>query len=138
MAQNGHSVSTVKLEKMSIWQTIKSYVWWTHPRGNIHYDVMVTLILLFIFITPHYINYNDKPIERVPHQTGVQIQVQPDGNGFVYTVDASAVPGKTDPEIRAGLLRILEPIAGEVVLSRYELVQETKGHTAYRAWVRRR
>ena len=65
-----------------MWQTLKSYFWWTHPRGNFHYDVMVSLILLFIFITPHFVNFNDKPIERVPHPTGVQVEIQPEGNGY--------------------------------------------------------
>lgn len=123
---------------MTFWQTIKSYFWWTHPRGNLHYDVMVTIILLFIFITPHYVNFNDKPIERVPHPTGVQVSIQPEGNGYIYTVDSEAVTGKTDADIRAGLLRVIEPIAGEVVLSRYEQVQANRGRTAYRVWVRRR
>jgi len=123
---------------MSTWQTIKSYFWWTHPRGNLHYDVMVTLILLFTFITPHYVNFNDKPIERIPHPTGVQVSIQPEGNGYIYTVDSEAVSGKTDAEIRSGLLRVIEPIAGEVVIARYELVQANKGRMAYKAWVRRR
>ena len=121
-----------------MWQTIKSYFWWTHPRGNLHYDVMVTVILLFIFITPHFVDFNDKPIERVPHPTGVQVEIQPEGNGYIYTVDSEAIPGKTDGEIRAGLLRVIEPIAGEVVLARYELVQANQGRHAYKVWVRRR
>ena len=33
---------------------LRSYFYWTYPRGNIHYDVMVTLILLFIFVTPQF------------------------------------------------------------------------------------
>jgi hypothetical protein len=99
---------------------------------------MVTLILLFIFITPHYVNFNDKPIERVPHPTGVQVEIQPEGNGYIYTLDSEAVPGKTDDEIRAGLLRVIEPIAGEVILSRYELVDANRGRHAYKVWVRRR
>ena len=99
---------------------------------------MVTIILLFIFITPHYVNFNDKPIERVPHPTGVQVSIQPEGGGYIYTVDSHAVPGKTDAEIRSSLLRVIEPIAGEVVISRYELVQANRGSMAYQVWVRRR
>lgn len=122
---------------MSIWQTIRGYIWWTHPRGNLHYDIMVTLILAFIFITPHYVSFNDKPAERIPHQTGVQ--VQPNGEGFIYRIDAHAVNGTSDAEIRAGLLKVIEPIAGEVKLSRYETVPDTHGNlVAYRAWVQRR
>jgi len=31
---------------------LRSYFYWTYPRGSFHYDVLVTLILLFIFVTP--------------------------------------------------------------------------------------
>lgn len=35
-------------------------------------------------------------------------------------------------------MSVIEPIAGEVKLERYEPVQDTKGKTvAYRVWVRR-
>ena len=47
--------------KRSVKQILMSYFYWTYPRGSFHYDVMVTLILLFIFITPHLWNYGDKP-----------------------------------------------------------------------------
>ena len=30
-------------------EILMSYFYWTYPRGGFHYDVMVTLILLFIF-----------------------------------------------------------------------------------------
>ncbi len=117
---------------------VKGYLFWTYERGSVHYDVMVTLILAFVFITPRFINFNDKPIERTPHQTGVL--VAPDGeNGFIYQVESSAVQGGGDAAIRASLQRVIEPIAGEVVISRYEAVKDAKGRiTAYRAWVLRR
>src|SRR6202035_814732 len=40
---------------------LKSYFYWTYPRGNVHYDVMVSLILIFIFVTPQFWNFGDKP-----------------------------------------------------------------------------
>ena len=40
---------------------LKSYLFWTYERGSFHYDVMVTLILAFIFVTPHVWNYGDHP-----------------------------------------------------------------------------
>lgn len=123
---------------MSIWKTIRSYIWWTHPRGNFHYDVMVTFILLFIFLAPLWINFNDKPAERTPHQTGVV--VIPDGqSGFIYRIEASAVQGNSDAEFRESLLRVIEPIAGEAQVTRYEPVLDTGGRIiAYRVWVERR
>ena len=69
---------------------LKSYFYWTYPRGGVHYDVMVTLILLFIFITPHLWDYGDKPSRAAgpPHP----IQVAGDGGrGMIVTVSASDV-----------------------------------------------
>ena len=128
---------------MSAWSTIKGYIWWTYPRGSVHYDVMVTLILLFIFASPFFLNFHDEPTERTPHQTGVV--VFPDKAGLVYQVDASAV--KPGPRPRCGstpdavvsnqLRRIIEPISGEVSIQNYEEVCDGSHHVmAYRAHVR--
>src|ERR1035441_7485783 len=68
-------------------QTLKGYIWWTSPRGSVRYDVMVTLILAFIFLTPLWVNFRDKPVERSPHQT--EVVVQQEGDGFLYKVDAA-------------------------------------------------
>lgn len=120
-----------------IWETIRGYIWWTHPRGGVHYDVMVTLILLFIFLTPRWINFKDKPVEPLAHPTGVV--VFPEGNqGFVYEVEASAVKGQVDDAIREDLLKVIEPIAGEVEITRYEVVRDASGRpTRYRVHVQR-
>jgi hypothetical protein len=118
-----------------IWKTIRGYIWWTHPRGNMHYDVMVTLILIFIFLTPRWV-FNDKPTERIPHQSGVV--VTPDGDNLIYQIDASAVQGKTDSSIREELLRVIEPISGEAVVTRYETVTDNRGKVkAYKVWVKK-
>ena len=57
----------------AIWRTIRGYILWSYERGSLHYDIMVTLILLFIFVSPHFINFKDKPVERNPHLTGVVV-----------------------------------------------------------------
>lgn len=114
-------------------QTIKGYIWWMYPRGSVPYDVMVTLILAFIFLAPLWINFKDKPVERSPSQT--EVVVKPEGNGFVYTVDAAAVRPGSDDEIREGLLRAIEPVAGEVRIERYEAVRDNKRKViAYKVW----
>lgn len=120
-----------------LWRTIRGYIWWAYPRGSVHYDIMVTLILLFIFVTPHFLNFKDKPVERTPHQTGVV--VLPDGKqGFVYQIDAAAVSGTDDAAIREDLTRVIEPIAGEVEIAGYETVRDNKGRAvAYRVHVQR-
>lgn len=118
------------------WETVKSYIWWTYNRGSVHYDVMVTIILLFIFLTPRAI-FRDKPVERRPHQS--EVVVQSDGHdGFIYEVDAAAVKGKSDDDVRQDLLSVIEPIAGEVDIASYEAVKDALGHvTMYRVRVQR-
>jgi hypothetical protein len=118
---------------VSVARTIRGYIWWTYPRGSVHYDVMVTIILAFIFLTPASL-FHDKPVSRAPHQT--EVAVSSDGaHGFVYRVAASAIQGHDDDEVRQSLLRIIEPIAGEVELTRVETVRDKAGRvTEYRAW----
>jgi hypothetical protein len=114
-------------------QTIKGYVWWMYPRGSVHYDVMVTLILAFIFLAPLSINFRDKPVERSPYQT--EVVVKAEGNGFLYKVDASAIKAGDDEAIREELLRVIEPVAGEINIDHYEEVRDSKHNViAYRVW----
>src|SRR5947209_14124765 len=97
-----------------VWRTIKGYLFWTYDRGSFHYDVMVTVILLFIFISPHYIDFKDQPAEHLPHPTGITIT--PQGNDFVYEVAAPIVDAQDEAMVRANLLRVIEPISGKVTL----------------------
>ena len=74
----------------AIWRTIRGYILWSYERGSLHYDIMVTLILLFVFVSPHFINFKDKPVERNPHLTGVVV-IPGEKGGFIYQIQASAV-----------------------------------------------
>lgn len=133
------STSTATVPSMpvaSLWRTIGNYIFWNYKRGSIHYDIMVTLILLFIFATPLFINFKDKPAEHAPHLSAVL--VIPNGlNGFVYQVPADAVPGSNDAAIREELLRIIEPIAGEASISKYEKSRDAAGQPVYKVWVKK-
>lgn len=120
------------------WRTIKSFIFWSYERGTVQYDIMVTLILIFVFLSPRVIDFNDHPVRHNPGSTGVV--VYPDGNGeFIYQVEAGAVPnGAGDAAVRAALLRVIEPISGSVTISRYEAVKDSKGRIAgYRVWAQR-
>jgi hypothetical protein len=121
----------------SVWKTIRGFILWSHERGTIQYDVMVTLILLFVFFSPWRIDFNDRPVERNPHSTGVV--VYPDGSGgLVYEVQAQAVQPGDDAAVRAQLLRVIEPISGETTITRHEAVKDKKGKvTSYKVWVER-
>jgi hypothetical protein len=123
---------------------IKRYIFWTEPRGSLHYDVMVTLILAFIFITPRFIDYKDKPAPDTLFSTS-EVLVRPAGHAgaqekFVYEVRKEALHGATgDDAIRAGLLRVIQPIAGDpITLTGYQRVLNTHGQlVAYDATVLR-
>lgn len=120
----------------SLWRTVGNYIFWNYKRGSIHYDILVTLILLFIFVTPFFVNFKDKPVEHTSHPSAVL--VTPDGlNGFLYQVPAEAVPGTSDADIREELLRIIEPIAGEASISRYEKARDALGQPVYKVWVKK-
>jgi hypothetical protein len=117
-----------------IGRTLKGYLFWTYTRGSFHYDVMVTLILAFIFIAPHYIDFKDKPHNQDQHLTGIVASA----DGKTYEVDASAVDAQDEGMVRANFQRVLKPITGPVTVERVEQVRDGSGHVvAYRGWVRR-
>lgn len=134
---NTTTLATPTVPVRGIWSTIRSYILWSHERGTVQYDVMVTLILLFVFFSPRLINFKDKPVEYNPRAAGVL--VTPDGqNGFIYQIDAKGVQGKDDDTIRAELLSIIEPVSGEVSISKYEVVRDPSGRIlSYKVWVQR-
>src|SRR5215469_1605453 len=90
----------------SIWRTIRGYILWSYERGSLHYDIMVTLILIFVFVSPYYINYKDKPVERNPHLTGVVVLPDPQG-GLIYQIEATAVTGTDGDDVKRQLERII-------------------------------
>jgi hypothetical protein len=121
-------------------KVLRSYFYWTYPRGNVHYDVMVSLILLFIFITPHLWDYGDKPSRAAgpPHP----IQVAGDGvHGLIVTVAASDVnvpPSPTDNEMRRILRKAIEPVTGDAVaIERWETTTDAQGNLVWKIWARR-
>ncbi len=122
---------------------IKNYFFWTYERGSLHFDIMVTAILLFLFVSPHFIDFKDRPVETVAlHSSEVLVKEagMQDGQArFIYQIRADDMPGvHTDAERRAAILRLVEPISGEVTLLRYDEVKDASGHiAAYNAWVLR-
>ena len=119
---------------------LRGYVFWTYERGSMHYDIMVTLILLFVFLSPRVINYRDRPKFQLPSQ----IMVENDGSGdLVYQVRAQDVQGSlragndADVETRRALRHLIEPVAGDVSVQRYETLMTNGQVSGYRVWARR-
>jgi hypothetical protein len=120
---------------------LKSYFFWTYERGSMHYDIMVSAILIFMFVTPHFVNFGDRPVETVAlHRSEVLVKeagMHDDRPRFIYQVRADDMPPThTEEERDAAILRLIEPISGEVTLERYEEVKDATGRTiAYNASV---
>jgi hypothetical protein len=114
------------LSMNAVWRTIRGYILWQHERGTLHYDIMVTLILIFIMFSPLVINFNDKPVARNPHPTEVVVTADAEGR-LQYQVAATAVNAGDDRSVREQLLRVIEPISGAVSIVSYEAVLDSKG-----------
>jgi hypothetical protein len=110
----------------AFWRTIRSYILWQHERGTLHYDIMVTLILIFVLFSPSVISFNDKPILRNPHPTEVVVTTDAEGHLY-FQVAASAISTSDGQSIHDQLLRIIEPISGAVSIVNYEAVSDSKG-----------
>lgn len=117
-----------------IWRTIKGYLFWTYDRGSFHYDVMVTIILLFIFLAPRFIDFKDQPAAQTAHLT-VTLD---ENNGLIFQADAAAVDAQDLGMVRANFQRMIRPVAGTLTIDHVEPVRDGAGHiVAYRAWARR-
>lgn len=122
---------------------LRSYLFWTYERGSFHYDVMVTLILLFLFVGPRFIDFKAKPVETItldPSEVMVkEAGTTEAGKIFLYQIRAKDLPAATtDSEQQAALLDVIEPISGHVTLQRYEPIRDAKGKiVSYNAWVLR-
>lgn len=113
--------------------TLRGYIFWTYERGSFHYDVMVTLILVFLFVSPRLIDFKDKPVQEIPLLHSEVLVKAARGSSeearFVYEIRVDDLHGaKSDAELRQAILNVVEPIAGDVSLQSYTPVVDTKGH----------
>ena len=131
------STGAAPLPMNGAWRTIRSYILWQHERGTLHYDIMVTLILIFIFFSPRVINFNDKPGIVNQHPTGVIVTSDGTG-GLIYQIAASGVSAGDEAAIREQLQRIIEPISGAVTIVKFEPVPDKEHLREYRVWAKRK
>ena len=116
-------------------RVLRSYFFWTYERGSFHYDVMVTLILAFIFLTPRIWNYGDHPQEGKLAPGNVLVKTAGPGD-FVYEIPASQI--HPDASLDSQLQQSIQSISGPMVVDRYEAVKEPHGKIKlYRVWAHR-
>jgi hypothetical protein len=100
---------------------------------------MVTLILLFIFVTPHLWDFGAKP--SVMAVSSHPLQVVPNGRGVIITVQASDVSipdGASYREVKKALRKAIEPVTGDdVFVERWQTVIDAQGNLAWKVWAHR-
>jgi hypothetical protein len=120
-------------------QILKSYFYWTYPRGCFHYDIMVTLILAFIFVTPHLWSYGDRPSSAAGPLHPIQV-IGDGGRGLIVTVPASDVDldlrtTASNKVVKKALHKAIEPVTGDAVfITRWETAQDAQGNWAWKVW----
>ena len=114
---------------------LKSYFYWTYERGSFHYDVMVTLILAFIFITPLLWNYGDRPQPDKLAPNSLLVKMAGPGS-FVYEVPARDI--HSGAPLNDQLQQEIRAVSGPVTMDRVETVKEQGGKIlTYRVWAHR-
>lgn len=127
--------------KRSFRQVLKSYFYWTYSRGSFHYDVMVTLILAFIFITPWLWDYGDKPSSTATITQPVTV-IGDGGHGLIITLQASDVnvpAASSNVVIKKALKKAMEPLLGDsMYVERWELARDPNGNpVSWKVWAHR-
>lgn len=112
-----------------ILQEVWGFVFWTHDRGGLRYDIMVGLVLAFIFLTPRTF-FRDRPSPP----SDQQIVILEEGT---YRLDASLL-AREKHNLEDAARRLLETRTGKhVEVERLEPVLDDDGHlTAYEVWVK--
>jgi len=123
-------------------QVLLSYFYWTYSRGSFHYDVMVTLILAFIFVTPHIhgFSYGDKPTTAAALIHPIQV-VSDGGHGVILTVrasDANVPPGASNAVVKKALRKAIEPVTGDAeYVEKWQTFTDADGNLFWKVWAHR-
>ena len=109
---------------------------WTYERGTWQYDIMVALILAFVFLTPRHW-FRDQP-ESPPAVSDV-VFLRSDSAGKVYWLRASLLDVQTNDTAIQSARRVLRALTGKPVeVTRIEPVErDPQGQViSYAVWIR--
>ena len=112
-------------------------LFWTYERGTWQYDIMVALILAFIFLTPRGW-FNDQP--ALPKASGM-VLLSSNQYEKVYQLPAALLElkqeTKAEDAIRKEIERVLQPHTGKPVqITRIKPEMDARGQVvSYAVWV---
>jgi len=115
-----------------LWRAVKRFILWDYERATWQYDVMVGLILVFIFLTPRAW-FRDQP--RVPQASRISLPGGAQGE-VVYWLEAELLAGVAPEERHRKAVEILRARNGRrLELRSLEPVvdseDEIKGYVAF-------
>jgi hypothetical protein len=88
---------------------LKRFIFWDYPRGSHQYDLMVVIILAFVFLTPREW-FRDQP--RIPRANQIAMLPAENGSGM-YWIDPELLSGVPEDQRLAKLSRILKTGGGK-------------------------
>ena len=114
---------------------LKRFILWDYKRGSWQYDVMVGIILVFIFLTPRDW-FRDQP--RIPRASGIAM-LPSEHSGSAFFVDAALLAKTAENQRVARLTDLLQSRMSNRRLSvtRLEPILDSEGELqGYMAFTR--
>ena len=114
---------------------LKRFILWDFPRASWQYDVMVGIILAFVFLMPRAW-FHDQP--RIPTVRSIALLPSEKGNS-VFFVNYALLAGVSDQSRAAKLTEILQARTGNrrLAVTRVEPVLDSEGELeGYMAFAR--
>jgi hypothetical protein len=114
---------------------LKRLIFWEFARGSWQYDIVVGLILAFIFLTPHDW-FGDQP--RIPKASNIAM-ISSENGASAFFIEAGLVSGIPDGQRIAKLNQLLQIRTGNKHLSvtRVEPARDSEGQLlGYMAFAR--
>jgi hypothetical protein len=104
---------------------LKRFILWDYPRGGWQYDVVVGIILAFIFLTPREW-FGDQP--RIPKASSISM-ISSEHGISAFFIEANLVAGIPEAQRAAKLNELLQIRTGDKRLrvTRIEPVRDSEG-----------
>jgi hypothetical protein len=108
-------------------QVLKRFIFWDYARATWQYDVMVGIILLFIFLTPRGW-FRDQP--RTPLVSSIAVLPAEDG-ASVFWVGPEILEGLSAAQQNTKLTDLLKKFTHEkqLAINRIEPIADSEGET---------
>jgi hypothetical protein len=90
------------------WDGLRRFILWDYPRATWQYDVMVALILAFVFLTPRGF-FRDQP--RIPRASSVA-RLPANHGADVYWIEPELLAGVAETDRAASAGGILKTYTG--------------------------